>query len=242
MSPIMGRRGRDAPSRDALLEARDIVAVRTSGLRPGGLRCDWGKLDEADQRRAVELVREADRGTWSWTRLGKKRAGLERLIERAADAPRIFENTRSMEEIAALAAGAHQAAVRRPLSRRQENGVFQEIARCIENGWLNVADLAVLTAFIAAFVGGKPLGPRSRVERMGDETVLVLDDATMGPFFGKFDPEEQIGPRAKMNLAHLEVNEWLTIERSGKQWTVSPGRRLRLAMDGKPIRDEVRAA
>jgi len=59
MSPIMGRRGRDAPSRDALLEARDIVAVRTSGLRPGGLRCDWGKLDEADQRRAVELVRES---------------------------------------------------------------------------------------------------------------------------------------------------------------------------------------
>ena len=236
----IGRRNRSAPSREMLAEVRNVVARETSGYRSGGLRIDWHKLDDDAQGRVVELVKEAGAGGgWTWNRLSdRKRRELEGLIERGSDARGVFQDARSMAEIQRLASEAHVAAVRRPLSRRQENGVFQEMSRCIESGWLNVADLAVLSAFITTFVSGRPLGPRTRVERVGDDTVLVID-ANMGPFGGSFDPEEQIGPRVQQNLASLELNEWLTVQRSGKQWTVAPGRRLVAAMAGKPIRDEV---
>ena len=240
----MNRRSRGAPSRDTLADMRATIAVHTGGLAPGGLRPDFLRLPEDDQRRAVELIRKAGKGrTWSFSKLSNKdRETLEGLIERAAGEPGVFERARESEEIAALAAEAHRAAVARPVSRRQENGIFEEVARCIEDGFLAVADLAVLASFVTVFVSGKPLGPRSRVEHSGDETVLIVEDANMGPFSGQFDPESQIGPRWQMTLAHLERNEWLNVTRHGKQWTVAPGRRLTLAMAGKPIKDRVLTA
>lgn len=238
------RRRRGAPSRETLQDARDLVAMHTGGLRPGGLRCDFERLPEDDQRRVVELVGAAAKGrSWSWGRLSEHdRATFESLVEKASGEPGIFAAARELAEISALAAEAHQIAVRRPLSRKQENSVFQEIGRCVGNCWLDVADLAVLTSFVTAFVSGRPLGPLSRVERFGDETVLVIDDANMGPFSGMFDAEGQIGPRWQMNLAHLETNEWVAVRRNGKQWTVRPGNRLRQAMAGRRIRDKVQAA
>jgi hypothetical protein len=240
---ITKRRDRGAPSTAALQIARDVVARETCGLRPGGLRADMNRLTSEDQKRMIDLIDTAGQGrSWSWERLGKRdRSTLERLIEAAADAAGIFEQTRQMEEIAALAAEANVKAVRRPLSRREENGIFSEAARCIEEGWMDVADLAILASFLAVFVSGRPLGPRSRVERVGEDTVLVVDDVSFGPFSGAYDSEAQIGPRWQQNLANLEANEWLTVERHGKAWTVSPGARLRAAMEGRPVRNAIAA-
>jgi hypothetical protein len=238
------KRGRTAANRETVMEIRDVIARETSGYRPGGLRCDFDRLSEDEQWKVIELVREAgEGGAWSWKKLGKRsRSTLEKLIEEASDARGVFEDARSMEEIAEIAAEAHTAAVRRPLSRREEVTVFGEIARCIAQGWLTAADLAVLVAFVSAVTTGKPLGPRSRVERVGDHTVLVIDDANMGPFAGSFDPESQVTPRWKQSVDLLEKNEWVTVERLGKQWTVGPGRRLLLAMAGMPVKDNVVAA
>jgi hypothetical protein len=241
---IINKRSRGAPSSAALQTARDVIARETCGLRAGGLRCDLvGRLSEEEQKRLVELVDKAGQGrSWAWSRLSdRERRDLEDLIEKAADMRGAFTAAREIEEIRALADQAHVKAVRRPLGRKQENGIFSEAARCIEAGWMDVADLAILASFLAVFVGGRPLGPRSRVERVGEDTVLVVDDVSFGPFSGAYDPEAQIGPRWQQNLGNLEANEWLSVERHGKAWTVSPGARLRAAMAGKPIRDVVAA-
>ena len=227
------RRSRTAPNRETLAEIKDIVAVHTSGLRPGGLRCNFDRLSEDDQRRAVELVREADYQTWSWQRLGeKKRKELEGLIERAADARGIFKDTRAAEEIKALADSAHVAAVRRPLSRKEENGIFAEIAVGIEARSLDAASVAMIAVVATAFVSGRPLGPRTRVERDGEQPVLVIEDVSFGLYGGQFDQEEQLAPRWKQDLGWLEEAGWFQVDRQGKQWTIKPGSRMRAAMAG----------
>lgn len=241
--PVLQRRGRRDFSDDTLRSIESFIIRRTSGMVAGGFRTDLRRnLAEDEQAELVALTREAegDNRSFVLARLSKrKQERWERLVGKAGGDEKFFENYRELEQVKAIASLAHRESVRRPLSRREENGVFREIARCIEHDWLGVADVAVLASFIAAFVGGRALGPRSRIELVGDGTVLVIDDAQMGPFSGRFDEEQQIGPRWLMTLANLETNEWLQVVRNGKQLTISPGRRLQLAMAGKPITDAV---
>jgi hypothetical protein len=244
---VPGRRGRNAPPhRDTLAEIRDIVAVRTSGYRPGGLRCDFSRFSEDEHRRAIELVREADKGTWSWDRLGKpgkgKRGELEGLIEKASAEPGIFARARELDEIAAIAAEAHRESVRRPLHRKQEASIFAELGKCIENGWLEAPHVAVLALVLVAFSTGRPLGPRGRVESLDGGLVALVVDSQFGPFSGALDPEGQLAPRWAQTADHLVANEWLAVTKNGREWWVSPGARLRAVMAGRPVKDEVRAA
>ena len=227
------RRSRTAPNRETLSEIRGIVAVRTSGLRQGGLRCNFDRLSEDDQRRAVELVKEADYQTWSWQRLGdRKRKELEKLIEKASGTPGIFKDTRAVEEIRAMTESARVAEVRKPLTRQEERGVFSEIAAGIEGRSLEAADVALIAVVVTAFVSGKATAPRTRVERVGEMSVLVVEDANMGLFGGEFDAEQQLAPRWKQNLQWLEQIDWFTVDRRGKEWHISAGPRLRNAMAG----------
>ena len=240
---IPTRRSRTAPSRDTLQEMRDTIAVHTSGFKPGGLRCDFGRLPEGDQVRVVELVREAGKGrAWSWDKLSKKnRATLETLVELASGEPGIFAGTRDLEEIQALAAEAHVAAVRRPLSRKQESGIFAELARQVEGGHLQAPHIGLLAILLTIYSSGRALGPRSRVESLADgEPVLILD-AVFGPLGGNLDPDSELSARWKQNLDHLVANSWLEVAKSGPEWRVSPGRRLRAVMAGRPVRDVVAA-
>jgi hypothetical protein len=240
MSLLMGRRSRTAPSRDTLLEIRDIVAVRTSGYRSGGLRIDWDKLNEADQLRTVELVREADKGTWSWSRLGKKKcAELERLIEHGCDAPRIFEDARAMQEIAKIAEEAHVASVRRPTTRKQETSLLSELGRCIDAGWLDASHVAIVVLVQIAFGTGRTLGPRSRIEALDDGDTVIVADTHFGLFSESLDAYAEIGPRWMKSVDHLAANEWLAVTKSGREWRISPGRRLKAAMAGRTVKDVI---
>jgi hypothetical protein len=239
----MRRRSRNAPNRDTVMEIRDVIARETSGYRPGGLRCDFDRLSEDDQRKVIDLVREAGKGGgWSWTKLSKKdRTTLEKLIERAADTPGLFKQTRDMEEIAALAAEAHVAAVRRPLSRKQEHGIFAELARQVEDGHLHAPHVALIALVLTIYTSGRALGPRSRVESLADGEPVLIVDAVFGPLGGNLDPDSEISARWKQNLSHLEANSWLEVRRNGPEWWVSPGARLRAVMAGRAIRDVVAA-
>jgi hypothetical protein len=230
-----GRRDRTGVNRETLQEVRDVVAVRTTNLRPGGLRCDFDRLDADAQRRVVELVNTAGQGrSWSWSRLGDKdRRELERLIEQASREPGIFENARQMEEVAELAASAHRAKVRRPLRNREEAGIFTEIAAGIEGGSLGAADVAMIAVISTAFVSGKPLGPRTRIDLVGDTPVLVVEDAaSLGLYGGKFDEEQQLAPRWKATIQWLEEIGWFEVEKRGKEWSISAGPRMKLALAG----------
>jgi hypothetical protein len=238
------KRTRNAPSGSALQEARDVIRRETAGFNEGmGLRVEWDRLSETEQLKLLTLVNEAGRGrSWSWGRLDDgQRRDLEGLIEKGADARGAFKGAREFEEIQAIADQAHVAAVRRPLTRKQETSIFLELGRGIERGWLRAPDVAVLSLLMVAFSTGRPLGPRSRVEVLdGGETALIVNNQ-FGPFSGDLDPEYQLGPRWAQTAEHLQTNEWIAITKNGAEWWISPGRRLRAAMAGKPIRDVVAA-
>jgi hypothetical protein len=230
------RRSRTAPNRETLLEIRDIVAVRTSGYRPGGLRCDFDRLPEDEQRRAIELVREADQGTWAWERLGdRKRKELEKLIERAADTPGIFQDTRSMEEIVALAGEANRQAVRRPFRRSEEKGLLHELGEQLAGGFASVNTVSAIVMTLIAMERGQAFGPQGRVERDADgEPVLVID----GRFGLSTERQDWRGTLAawQQGLTQASRNGWVEIDRSGggNEWRVKLGSRARRAMRGAP--------
>jgi hypothetical protein len=238
------RRSRNAPNKESLLNANDVIRAHTAGFNEGlGLAIDFDRLGENEQTRLVGLVDKAGKGrSWGWGRLSaKERRELEALIEKGADARGVFEGARSFEEIRALAAQAHTERVRRPLTRKQETSIFAELGRCIEQGWLEAPHVALISLLLIAFSGGRPLGPRSRIEALdGGETVLVVD-TQFGPFSADLDPEQQLAPRWTQTVDHLAANEWLDVRKNGVEWWISPGGRLRAAMAGKPVRDVVAA-
>ncbi|MFL5943685.1 MAG: hypothetical protein ACJ75L_10525 [Gaiellaceae bacterium] len=237
MSALTRRRRRTAPNTETLLDVKDKIARATSGYRDGGLRVNANRLTEPEQWELIELTREASTGGWSWERLGKGRRRLEALIEKAADARDVFADARAAAEIQALAAQAHVEAVRRPLSRKEEHGVFAELARQVEGGALGVADVGMIAALVTSFVGGRPLAPRSRIERVDGEAVLVID-AGFGPFSADLDPEGQLAGRWQETLHHVaDNNGWFEVTKRGSEWSIAPGPRLRAAMDGRHVRN-----
>jgi hypothetical protein len=239
----LGRRDRTAPSRDTLVEIRDVVARETSGYRSGGLRIDWDQLDEDARRRVVELVKEAGAGGgWTWNRLSdRKRKELEGLIERGSDARGIFKDTRALEEIKALTEQAHTAAVRRPPSRKQESGIFAELGRCVAEGWLDASHVSVLVLIQIVLSTGRTLGPRSRIETLDDGGTALVVDRQFGLFAESFDPYGELGPRWMQTVDHLAANEWLIVEKNGTEWWIWPGQRMRAAMEGRAVKDVVAA-
>jgi DNA-binding Lrp family transcriptional regulator len=230
------RRSRTAASRETLVAMRDTIAMQTAGLVPGGLKADLDRLSEDEQHKVIELVGVAGAGgAWSWDKLSKKqRTTLEDLVEQAADKPRFFADARSVAEIQALAASAHRESVRKRLTRKEEHGVFEAIAVGIEARSLDAADVALIAVIVTAYVSGRATAPRTRIERVGELPALVVEDANMGgPYAASFDEEQQLAPRWKQNLQWLEEAHWFEVERQGKQLTILPGSRLRVAMAGE---------
>jgi hypothetical protein len=238
------KRGRTAPSKLALQEARDVIARETSGYRPGGLRVNTDRLSEDEQERLVALVNEAGSGrAWWWDKLKKKdRTALEGLIEKGADAPRIFEETRALEEIRALAAEAHVAAVRRPFRPREESGILHELGRQFADGFLTADMLGPLLVVFLSLERGEAFAPQARVERDPDgEQVLVVSRA-YGLVSERRDWRGSLAawPQA---LTHAERNAWLIVDRSaGNSWEIRLGARAKRAMRGQPPRKKRVAA
>jgi len=228
----MRRRSRTAPSAEVIAGTRNLIAMRTSQYTEGGLRVDFDLLDEGEQVELVRLAAEANEDGWNPARLGKRARRLEALIEKGAQAPDVFENARAAEEIRALTAEAHRAAVRRPIRRGdEERGLLAEIAEHLARGWLDADHSGLLLLVLAAIQTGHGFAPRSRVEATVDGAVYVID-AGYG-LAGDRDPEGRLaGWRALLD--HLEVNQWLAVSKLGPQWSIGLGSRtVRALQQGK---------
>lgn len=241
---VGSRRRRGAPSRHTLIEIRDVIARETSGYRPGGLRVNWDRLSEDEQRKVVELVRAAGRdGGWSFSNLSKRdRAVLEGLIEKAADANGIFENARSMEEIRALAAEAHQASVRRPFSRREQATLFEALGDALVAGSMSATTLGTFVIIVLALERGEGFAPHSWVERdpVDGESVLVVSKS-FGLLRERQDWRASLAAWQK-GCEQLARNSWLELDGSaGNEIRLRLGSRAKRALRGEPPR-KARAA
>jgi hypothetical protein len=231
------RRNRSAPRRETLLHVKDVIAVRTSGYRPGGLRCDFDRLSEAERRRAVELVGDTDRGTWNWDRLGKpgkgKRGELEELIEKASGEPGIFARARELDEIAALAAEVNRQAVRRPFSRREQATLFEALGEALAGGAMSVSTLGTFVVLLLSLERGEGFAPHSRVERRDGEPVLIVS-RTYGILTERQDWRQSL-TAWQQGCKQLAKNSWIQLDASGgNEYEIRLGVRAKRAMKGAP--------
>ncbi len=234
MAGLTRRRSRSAPSADACQAAGDVVAVRTGTLRSGGLRLDWGRLDDSEAAELVALVREADHGTWNPARLGRKEKRYEQLVEQASDARGVFDGARLSQEIAATLEDVRVKRVARPISRREEAGLLAALAdQVMPEGkqgrpylWLDQS--AVMLGILLQLHSGRTLTPRSRVERDEDGTPVLIYDQSFG-IFGGHDPRGALANYQK-SLAHLEANSWLVLSGSGSAREIRLGTRALRAL------------
>jgi hypothetical protein len=239
------RRERRTYSDDTLKSIRDFVAMRTITLKENGLRIDWKNLDDAETRELVELTQEAERGEGGFRldRLSKRRARRwEALAARGSGEPEsFFEDARQMAEIRALATEANRVAVRRPITRREEGGLFDEFVSqfSAEPPFLFADHLALGIVIFACLHSGKAIGPRSRIEQIDGESALIVD-STFGVVGSQRDPYSMFA-RWRQGLQHLERNAWVQVMRNGNEWTIRPGPRALRAMGRTTMKKKLSA-
>jgi hypothetical protein len=208
-----------------------MIARLTVGLVPGGLRLNPERLGPGEQLELYELSREAcEDGVLSLGRLGKKVRRWERLVERGADRPGIFEKARADETLRAEIAKVVAEATRPPRRIRYEEPgavvlprqwIFEWLARPAPVLWLQ--HIAVLVFVLAQLENGESLAPGSRIEGSGDDATLVLD-----PSYGlgaTLDPQDRFSRWGK-DLDHLARNRLLEVERQGREVRIRRGRRV----------------
>jgi hypothetical protein len=194
-----------------------------------GVRCDPERLDDDEREQFAELARKAtseERGV-NLSPLGRReRAALERLLEKAAGEADLFERRR---EEAAATARIRELAERavRPSARPrfEERGAVilpRAVFEQLRGGYLWVEHVGLLAFVVAQMENGVCLAPQGRYE----DGSLVIDHGW--GLTGSCDGEGTFS-RWKQIIEHLERNAWLDVERSGRQWRITRGRRLREA-------------
>ena len=212
------------PSGEKLDELRDEVARRTAALSDGSLRPDLSKLDDGEARELFEL-------TTSETALSEKqRARWEYLVERGAAREGLFARLRDFDAIQREARELHRGIARRPFTRKEERGLFAELADQIEGGFLNAEHVAVVAMLLISFQSAKPFGKKQRFDVVGGESVLVID-ANWGLISDSLDDVGMFA-RWRQILEHLERNAWVTVERRGPEWSIRLGVRATRALGG----------
>jgi hypothetical protein len=229
---IRRRRSRTAPAKETLGELADLITRRTSAMSPetGGLRPRWDRITEAEQTELVELTRQAyEGGTFDLGRLSDKRARKWESLVSAASGVKgnAFADWRAQAEIRSIAAEANRLTVRRPFSKREEHGLFDEFYGQLASvpPCLDAEDVAVAVLILAQLHAGAPLAAMSRIERdAGGEPTLIID-----AHHGLADGDTNL-PTWRQCLEQLERNSWFLVQRSGPEWRIGLGLRAKQAM------------
>jgi len=193
------------------------------------VRCDPDRLDEDEREQFAELASKAtteDRGV-NLSPLGRRERGaLERLLEKAAGEAGLFERRREEAVTTArIRELAERAARPRARPRFEERGAIvlpQAIFAQLRSGALWIEHVGLLAFMLAQLENGVSLASQGRLE----DDSLVIDHV-----YGLTGSADGDGTFAgwKRILEHLERNEWLDVERSGRRWRITRGRRLREA-------------
>jgi hypothetical protein len=168
------------------------------------------------------------------------------LIEKGSDSTGIFKQAREAEELAEIARIAHQAAVRRPISRSEERGLIAAFAEQVmpeaKQGrpylWLDQA--ALMMGVLLMLQTGRTLSPRSRVERDPDGTAVLVFDQSFG-ILGDHDSRGVFSNYQK-SLEHLAANGWVVLSGSGASREIRLGTRALRALGDLPPKKSRAAA
>jgi hypothetical protein len=228
---ILKRRPTMATSREAVKSWTGTIA-RWASLRERDLDV-FGRLNEDELADLMALTREleTDEGEgFDSTRLEPKQLRRwERLVGKAAGDEDLFERRREgAEQHARLAELARRARTPAPRPRFEQPGsVHLPREWCFEfvrDGILFPSHLAVLVLLEAIFENGQAFGRVARLEGSGDDVALVVD-ATYGLGLpGDLDPDNVLATW-KMTLEHLELNQFVKVERRGRHWRIRRGAR-----------------
>jgi hypothetical protein len=194
------------------------------------LQPDLGRLSDEQQYDLLDLVQKAsatdnpDADAFNPDQLGKRdRTRLEKLIEKAADAPGVFKKERETlalrAEVQKIAA---EAAAVRP-AKQAEGAFFAEVGRMQmnEGGPCMSAETAgMLLLITAALLSGE--GPGRATFKLDENGQRCLRWRP-GCLFGFADG--QSAPRLERTLRHLQRNGWLSLSGRGETRWVTFGPR-----------------
>jgi len=223
MNMLTKRRKTYETTREALL------ATGRPFERVYAIRLDPDRLDDDERERFAELARKAttdERGV-NLSPLGKRdRAALERLLGKAAGEEGLIERRREEAAATAKIRELAERAVRPPARPRfEERGAVilpRAVFEQLRGGYLWIEHVGLLAFIVAQLENGVCLAPQGRYE----DDALVIDHGW--GLAGSADGDGSFG-RWKQIIEHLERNAWLDVERSGRQWRIRRGRRLREA-------------
>ena len=197
---------------------------------------DLARLSSAEQRDLLQLVKDASAGSGNGADcfnpdlLGRSRAKLERLTEKAADRPGAFKKGR---ESAALRAQLDEIAAEAlkpaPRPRFEEAGSVtlpaQWVTDFMARDVLWVSHVGLLVTLLAWFENAQvpPRVSGAAFERDPDGAlVLLVDSIAIG--FGAVTGGDGL-PCWKREFDHLVLNKFFEVEKNGRHWRVKLGSR-----------------
>jgi hypothetical protein len=212
----------------------ELSALSSTLSRWTGLKADLKRLDPDAQAELAALVRQiqTEGGGYNLRDLDKKnRDRWELLTARSADVPDNFFETAREEASLRRNISELVARVRRPAPRvkyEQSGSITLPKAWCFDflrgtEPVLWPAHIALLAWFEATWENGESLSPFARLEGSGDEQALVFDHL-FGLLPASADPDGVFIAWQPL-VAHLELNRFVAVDRSSREWRISRGTR-----------------
>jgi hypothetical protein len=210
-------------TREALAACRDQVARRTVGLVEGGVRIDAALLDDDEVRKLVELTQSEDALT------NGDRRKWETLVEKSAGTPDLFEKRRKQAAMAVKLKELGRRALRpKAPTAEGEKSLILALHGQIKRHTLHLDRVGILVTILGQLYAAEPLGPHSRIEREGDQVVLVASHL-FGVLSMDHDPRGEATVRWQEAVRQLAKNNWLDVV-EGAEWRISLGSRALRAL------------
>jgi hypothetical protein len=236
-APMRNRRS-ERPSKDAMLEASDRVAIWTNSWHGGSLRIKWSRLGDGEARSLAELTRVgAYGGGFVPARLDEtQRAEFETLVEKGAGlGPGWFERTREQagltREVRKLLAEASRP--RQP-TVAEEDRLVRMLHDLVKRRALHIDRVGVYMYLLGQIISYEAVAPGAFVEGADDSTTLVLRrNLGLG---ANHDPTFNATSRWEEAVEQLDRNGLLEVEHlGGPEVRVRMGWRTLKAL-GRPSR------
>jgi hypothetical protein len=241
MNILTTRGRRSGPARE------ELAAALKSARRWSGLRLDGDRLT-ADERHDLhrlhsQITADAEHGVVRddprYLADPRDRAAFETLVAKAADLPHDFFEAARKEASMHRRVAELAARVRRPgpRARHEEAGCVvlpKQWAFEFQRGQQPVlwpAHIGLLAWLEAIWENGESLSRLARLEGSGDDQALVFDQL-MGLLPASADPDGNF-TAWKPLLAHLELNGFVEVDRSSRQWRIKRGPRSLAARNAR---------